>query len=71
MSNGNDWRSSTTADDFVNHDYPAFAQEFLRRNPDYRRDYRRIARRIANGHMSETAASQSVHKWGLVFRLRS
>jgi hypothetical protein len=57
--------------DFTQHDYPDFAQEFLRRNADYRRDYRRIAHRVAAGRMSGRDASQAVRKWGLVFRLRS
>lgn len=71
MSEGSSWRSPAAVQDFTQHDYPDFAQEFLRRNADYRRDYRRIARRVAAGRMSESGASQAVRKWGLVFRLRS
>ncbi|OYY72103.1 MAG: hypothetical protein B7Y47_05005 [Sphingomonas sp. 28-63-12] len=59
------------AQDFADHQYPDFAQEFLRRNPDYRRDYRRVARQIAEGRMTPGNASDAVSKWGLVFRLRS
>lgn len=71
MSEGSAWRSTAAAQDFTGHDYPDFAQEFLRRNAGYRRDFRRIVRRLAAGTMTENGASQAVRKWGLVFRLRS
>lgn len=71
MSKGSAWRSSSTAQDFADHQYPDFAQEFLRRNPDYRRDYRRVTRQVAAGRMTTAGASEAVSKWGLVFRLRS
>lgn len=62
------WPPAATADTLAQHDYPAFAQEFLRRNPEYRKDYRHIARRIADGRMTQLGASEAVAKWGLVFR---
>ncbi|MBC3941137.1 transcriptional regulator domain-containing protein [Sphingomonas albertensis] len=71
MSKGSAWRSSSTAQGFADHQYPDFAQEFLRRNPDYRRDYRRVTRQVADGRMTATNVSEAVSKWGLVFRLRS
>lgn len=71
MSKGSAWRSSSTAQDFADHQYPDFAQEFLRRNPDYRRDYRQVSRQVADGRMTAANASEAVSKWGLVFRLRS
>ena len=71
MSRGSSWRSPEAVQDFTQHDYPDFAQEFLRRNAEYRRDYRHIARRVAAGRMSDSGASQAVRKWGLVFRMRS
>jgi hypothetical protein len=71
VSRGSAWRSSSTAQDYVEHEYPDFAQEFLRRNPNYRRDYRRITRRLADGRLTSVAASDAMRKWGLVFRLRS
>jgi hypothetical protein len=70
MSKGSAWRSPAAAQDFTQHDYPDFAQEFLRRNEDYRRDYRRVSRRLADGRMTPAGASEAVRKWGLVFRLR-
>lgn len=69
MSKGSAWRSSSTASDFADHQYPDFAQEFLRRNTNYRRDYRRVARDIDDGRMTATDASEAVAHWGLVFRL--
>lgn len=71
MSKDSSWRSASTAQDFADHEYPDFAQEFLRRNPGYRRDYRRVSRQIADGRMTAAGASEAVSKWGLVFRLRS
>jgi hypothetical protein len=71
MPKGAAWPPVATAETFADHDYPDFAQEFLRRNPGYRKDYRRITRRLADGTMTPTGASEAVRKWGLVFRLRS
>ena len=71
MSKGSAWRSPSTAEDFADHQYPDFAQEFLRRNLDYRRDYRRITRQITVGRMTAAGASEAASKWGLVFRFRS
>ena len=71
VSKGSAWRSSSTAEDYIEHEYPDFAQEFLRRNPSYRRDYRRVTRRHADGELTGVEASDAVRKWGLVFRLRS
>lgn len=70
MPKGAAWPPDATAETFAEHDYPDFAQEFLRRNPDYRRDYRRIMRRMADGAMTPRGASEAVSKWGLVFRLQ-
>lgn len=65
------WPPVATADTFAQHDYPDFAQEFLRRNSGYRKDYRHIARRIAEGRMTQVGATEAVAKWGLVFRRQS
>jgi Family of unknown function (DUF6499) len=39
MRSNSGWRSPKVAEDFAGHDNADFAQEFLRRNPDYRREY--------------------------------
>ncbi|WP_233999728.1 transcriptional regulator domain-containing protein [Porphyrobacter sp. TH134] len=52
---------------FASHDLADFAQEFLRRNPDYRRQYAAIASRhdpVAQGKEMRAMARQ----WGLDFR---
>ncbi len=69
VSEGSAWRSASIAEDFADHEYPDFAQEFLRRNLDYRRDYQRISRLVAKGRMTTSSISDAVSKWGLVFRL--
>lgn len=71
MPRGTPWRSPTTAETFTDYEFPDFAQEFLRRNPDYQRHYRRIVRRLSDGTLTPAGASEAVRPWGLVFRLRS
>jgi len=64
------WRSPTYADNFADHDFADFAQEFLRRNPDYQEDYQAADK--APPSPDEPAVRDAVAlKWGLVFRLRS
>ncbi|WP_454885430.1 transcriptional regulator domain-containing protein [Sphingomonas oryzagri] len=52
-----------------NLDFAGFAQEFLRRNPDYRQDYQAITR---NAGRSALTVEQEVmaRRWGLCFSLR-
>lgn len=47
MSGGSSWRSPSTADQYRHHDYVDFAQEYLQRNADYRRDHTETMARIA------------------------
>ncbi len=63
-----DWRSAATADDFSDLDNAGFAQEFLRRNPDYCRGYHDLVRRIAAEGLDEAAVMEEyAHRWGLSF----
>lgn len=65
------WRSPGYADDYADHDFADFAQEFLRRNPDYRSDH---ARTVEKGDPARDGPGQNAAiagKWGLLFRLRS
>ncbi len=71
MPKGTLWQSPATAETFADYEFPDFAQEFLRRNPNYRKDYRRITRRLSDGSLTPAGASEAVRPWGLVFRLRS
>ncbi|HEX2814460.1 MAG TPA: DUF6499 domain-containing protein [Sphingopyxis sp.] len=49
-------------------DFPGYAQEFLRRSPDYRRDYRSVM-----SDRKDDPASQEgmARRWGLCFPGRS
>lgn len=70
MQSVHDWRSTKTADDFANHDYADFAQEFLRRNPNYCREYHALMRRIAAGRIEGPPALEAfARSWGLSFPL--
>lgn len=50
-------------------DFPGFAQEFLRRNPDYNSDYRRLC---GNNPSEETSVEKEMMalRWGLGFPVR-
>ncbi len=50
-------------------DFPGFAQEFLRRNPDYICDYRRLC---GNNPSEETSVEKEMMalRWGLSFPVR-
>ena len=56
MTTVRDWRSPQRSDDYADLDYPGFAQEFLRRNPDYRRDYELTAAHAATGDLDHEQA---------------
>jgi hypothetical protein len=59
------WRSPETIDRLNRLERPGFAAEFLRRNPDYRRDFVRTARASVD---AETARVSLARRWGLRFR---
>lgn len=68
MSEGSSWRSIPTADQYRQHDYADFAQEFLQRNHDYRRDHAATLNRITC-HPEITQAEEEglAGRWGLSF----
>jgi Family of unknown function (DUF6499) len=70
MAGGSSWRSTSTADQYRNHDYADFAQEFLQRNTDYRCDHAETLARIA-GHPHTKAIEEEglAGRWGLSFPL--
>ena len=47
-------------------DFTGFAQEFLRRNQEYRAQYARISEAIARDKLSREA-KEMAQTWGLVF----
>jgi hypothetical protein len=71
MSGGSDWRSASTTEHYADHDYADFAQEFLRRNPDYQRDYADMESLIAQGQSVEPIEMEGLAgRWGLRFPLK-
>lgn len=70
MAEAPDWRSHETERELSRLERQEFAWEFLRRNPDYRRDYtrERSARRSAAASDIERS---SAPRWGLRFPARS
>lgn len=66
------WRSPRAAEHYANHDLADFAQEFLRRNPDYRRDYAEVQQRVAARRTSRQAEMEGLaRRWGLSFPVRA
>jgi hypothetical protein len=63
-----DWRSASAYEDLRPLDAPAFAFEFLCRNPDFLTDQARLARlsRTRALHLSEMKAF--AERWGVRFR---
>ena len=64
MEDKPDWRSESYAKAFETHDRADLAQEFLRRNPDYRDQYARTI------DAAPLARKRLARHWGLVFRSR-
>lgn len=60
-----DWRSADTYTELLDSDAAAFAWEYLRRNPEYRRDYAALADIAAQGTLDSPAMRR---KWGVCFR---
>lgn len=72
MNTGTSWRSDASAAYYADHDYADFAQEFLRRNADYRRDHAEMNRRIAANCFAAAIEEEGLAgRWGLRFPLRS
>ena len=60
-----DWRSENYAKAYENYDRTDFAQEFLRRNPEYRDQYSEAV------DAAPLALRRLARHWGLVFRCGS
>jgi len=72
MSGGISWRSPTAADQYRDHDYADFAQEFLQRNPAYRQDHAETKDRIAQDPaIAQTEEEGLAGRWGLSFPHRA
>lgn len=65
------WRSPGYADDYADHDFADFAQEFLRRNPEYQSDHAQISDTDGASSDPPKRSAAIADKWGLLFRLQS
>ena len=72
MSGEGSWRSADYAERFKTHDHADFAQEFLRRAPDYVREYSQTEQRaLADPEKAQEEREGLARRWGLSFPLRS
>ena len=68
MPDGAGWRSPEATDYLEDAQGPGFAWEFLRRDPDYRREYHRMSLHMAGGSSPELEAALALaQRWGLKF----
>jgi hypothetical protein len=63
-----DWRSASAYADLQPLDAPAFAYEFLRRNPEFLKDHARLARKRQNRTLDAAEAETFARRWGVRFR---
>ena len=63
-----DWRSAGAYEDLRPLDAPAFAYEFLLRNPDFLTDHARLARSSRNRTLDPVEAEAFARRWGVRFR---
>jgi Family of unknown function (DUF6499) len=72
MRENSGWRSPKIAAEYAGHDLADFAQEFLRRNPNYRIDYQSTLDKISAEHLDESAEMEGLaRRWGMGFPLPS
>jgi hypothetical protein len=65
-----DWRSADAYQELRSLDAPAFAFEFLRRNPEFRADHARLARKARGRPLEVSDADAFAERWGVRFRRR-
>jgi Family of unknown function (DUF6499) len=63
-----DWRSASAYEDLRPLDAPAFAYEFLLRNPDFLSDHARLTRGRRKRALDAAEAETFVRRWGVRFR---
>jgi hypothetical protein len=71
MVEPSDWRLPETERELNRLERQGFAWEFLRRNPDYRRDYERLRVGWPDRPGASSPQSSAPAQWGLHFRTRS
>jgi hypothetical protein len=65
-----DWRSASAYEDLRPLDAPAFAYEFLLRNPDFLSDHARLARSSRNRTLDAVEAEAFARRWGVRFQAK-
>jgi|SRR5690242_9758177 hypothetical protein len=65
-----DWRSVSAYEELRQLDAPAFAYEFLLRNPDFLSDHVRLARSSRNRTLDAVEAEAFARRWGVRFRAK-
>lgn|SRR5579885_364356 len=65
-----DWRSASAYEDLRPLDAPAFAYEFLLRNPDFLSDHARLARGSRKQPPDPAEADAFALRWGVRFQAR-
>jgi hypothetical protein len=68
MSTRPNWRTPSATTSLHQLDRAGFAWEFLRRNPNYRKEFAQIPKEAANTEAARVATGE---RWGLCFRVRS
>lgn len=66
-----DWRSAGAYEELRLRDAPAFAFEFLRRNPEFRTDHARLLRKSRGRPLNVEDADAFAERWGVRFRTRA
>lgn len=66
-----DWRSASAYEDLRPLDAPAFAYEFLLRNPDFLSDHARLARDSRKQPLDPIEAEAFARRWGVRFQAKS
>jgi len=65
-----DWRSASAYEDLRPLDAPAFAYEFLLRNPDFLSDHARLARNSRKQTLDPVEAEAFAQRWGVRFQAK-
>lgn len=65
-----DWRSASAYEELRPLDAPAFAYEFLLRNPDFLSDHARLERNSRNRTLDAVEADAFARRWGVRFQAK-
>ena len=65
-----DWQSAGAYEYLRPLDAPAYAYEFLRRNPEFLSDHARLARKSRNRTADAVEAEAFARRWGVRFRAK-